>query len=266
MVKVSLIIPIHNVEKYLEKALDSACNQTLKDIEIICVDDCSTDNSKEILENFALKDSRIKTIYPDKKHNQGYARNIGINEAQGEYLMFLDSDDWLEYNACEVAYNYIKRHDFDIVAFNYYIYFEKNGQFKLKDYKNKSIFSAGIVWKNIYNTKFIKENNIQFGNLHHSEDNIFFIKSIILANSISFLRAPLYYYRKRANATSTTDTGEYCFETILAKEECYNIVQNYPENNFYLPSLAYTINTTLSIYKSNKKKIKKSSIKKNTTL
>ena len=68
-----------------------------------------------------------------------------ILSIRSDFIMFLDSDDWLEYNACEVAYNYIKRHDFDIVAFNYYIYFEKNGQFKLKDYKNKSIFSTCLT-------------------------------------------------------------------------------------------------------------------------
>ena len=96
MPKVSVIIPIYNTEKYLRKCLDSVCNQTLSDIEIICVNDCSTDNSLEILEEYASKDNRIKLI--DFKENKGaaVARNAGIDEAKGEYIGFVDSDDFVD--------------------------------------------------------------------------------------------------------------------------------------------------------------------------
>ena len=262
MPKVSVIIPAYNVEKYLEKAMDSVCSQTLKDIEIICINDGSTDNTDIILKNFANKDSRIKLINFKKSKGQGYARNIGITEAQGEYLMFLDSDDWLAKNACEKAYKHIVSCNADIVSFDNYVYYEKDNKYKIKTYENKPIFTAGIVWRNIYNTNFIKNNNIQFANLHIGEDNVFFVKSIMLAKEMSFIKEPLYYYRKRANSTSITDTSQYCWETITAKEECYNIAKSYPENIYYDESMAYSVNTILSVYKTFNKKISKLSRKK----
>ena len=105
MPKVSVIIPIYNTEKYLRKCLDSVCNQTLSDIEIICVNDCSTDNSLEILEEYASKDNRIKLI--DFKENKGaaVARNAGIDEAKGEYIGFVDSDDFIDLDFYEKLYN-----------------------------------------------------------------------------------------------------------------------------------------------------------------
>lgn len=262
MAKVSIIIPVYNVENYLEKALESVCVQTLKDIEIICINDCSTDNSIKILKKYKAQDERIKIIHLKQKHNPGFARNLGISNAKGDYLMFLDSDDWLAKNACEIAYNHINNSKADVSSFNYYIYYEKIGKIKLKDCENKSLFFAGIVWKNIYNTSFIKNNNILFGNVHVGEDNIFYIKSIMLANSITFINKPLYYYRKRANASSITDSAEYCFDAIKAKEECYKIAQSYPENSLYNDSLAYSINTILYMYQTFSNKIVKKSIKK----
>ena len=96
MPKVSVIIPVYNTEKYLEKCLDSVCNQTLSDIEIICVDDCSTDNSLNILKEYAQKDNRIKLIEFKENKGAAAARNEGIKAATGEYIGFIDSDDYPE--------------------------------------------------------------------------------------------------------------------------------------------------------------------------
>ena len=109
MTKVSIIIPVYNRENYLPKALDSAVNQTLKDIEIICIDDCSTDNSLGILKEYASKDNRIIVLEQKENQGQGVARNRALDIAKGEYIMCLDSDDWLELNACELAYNQISK-------------------------------------------------------------------------------------------------------------------------------------------------------------
>ena len=94
MPKVSVIIPVYNTEKYLKKCLDSVCNQTLSDIEIICIDDCSTDNSLNILKEYTLKDNRIKLIEFKENKGAAVARNTGIDEAKGEYIGFIDSDDY----------------------------------------------------------------------------------------------------------------------------------------------------------------------------
>ena len=116
MPKVSVIIPVYNVEKYLHQCLDSVANQTLKDIEIICVNDCSKDNSLDILNEYAKKDSRIKIINFEENKGPGVARNAALDIAQGEYIMFLDPDDWYELNACETAYNQIVENNNDIVV------------------------------------------------------------------------------------------------------------------------------------------------------
>ena len=96
--KISVIIPVYNVEKYLSECLDSIVNQTFKDIEVICVNDCSTDNSLSILKEYASKDKRIKIISISSNRGCGYARKIALREASGEYILLCDSDDKYSYN------------------------------------------------------------------------------------------------------------------------------------------------------------------------
>ena len=114
---ISVIIPIYNTEQYLKECLDSVCSQSYKDIEIICINDGSTDNSEEITRSYAQQDKRIKLI---SQKNQGLSitRNNGVSQAQGEYLFFLDSDDTIEQNAIETLYNRAERTQADIVICN----------------------------------------------------------------------------------------------------------------------------------------------------
>ena len=125
-VKVSIIIPVYNVEKYISQCLESAVNQSLKDIEIIIVDDCGSDNSMDIAQEYAKNDSRIKIIY--NKQNQGpfVSRNNAAIKASGEYLLCLDSDDFLDLKACEIAYNAAKDGYYDIIKFGTYDYTSKD--------------------------------------------------------------------------------------------------------------------------------------------
>ena len=112
-IKVSVIVPVYNVEKYLRQCLDSIINQTLKEIEILCINDGSTDSSPEILKEYEEKDSRIKII---NKKNAGLsaARNQGLELAKGEYVSFIDSDDWINETFCEALYTAAKKYDSDI--------------------------------------------------------------------------------------------------------------------------------------------------------
>lgn len=105
MPKVSVIIPVYNTEKYLRKCLDSVCNQTLSDIEIICVNDCSPDNSLEILNEYAQKDNRIKVINFEENKGVSIARNTGIDSATGEFIGFVDADDFVDLDFYEKLYN-----------------------------------------------------------------------------------------------------------------------------------------------------------------
>lgn len=115
--KVSVIVPVYNVEKYLEKCLETLISQTLKDIEIICINDGSKDSSLNILKKYALNDERIKII---DKHNEGLsaARNDGLNAATGEYIGYVDSDDWVDLNFYEKLYNAAKKYNAEAACAN----------------------------------------------------------------------------------------------------------------------------------------------------
>ena len=122
MSKVSVIIPVYNTEKFLRKCLDSVCNQTLQDIEIICINDCSTDGSLEILREYAGKDNRIKLIELLENCGAAKARNIGIDIAEGEYLGFVDSDDFIDLDFYKKLYGKAKETDADAVKGKLYLY------------------------------------------------------------------------------------------------------------------------------------------------
>ena len=123
--KISVVIPIYNVEKYLRQALSSVVNQTYRDLDIVCVDDGSTDNSLSILKEYAAQDNRIQIISQD---NQGIyiARQVGVNAAQGDYILFLDPDDWLELDACEKLSNFAKTSQADIIQYGAYVKCEED--------------------------------------------------------------------------------------------------------------------------------------------
>ena len=122
MVKVSVVVPVYNVQKYLKKCLDSIVNQTLKEIEIICVDDGSTDSSGEILDQYAAKDKRVRVIH---KKNTGYGNsmNIGFAAATGEYIGIVESDDFAELNMFETLYKVAHKNDLDVVKSSFYFYY-----------------------------------------------------------------------------------------------------------------------------------------------
>ena len=213
MVKVSIIVPVYNVEKYLSKCLESLINQTLKDIEIVCVNDGSTDNSLSILKEYANKDSRIKII---DKQNEGVsvARNTGINAATGKYLMFADSDDYLVENACEKALNTIEHNNSDICIFGHYDLVDGK---LVKSSVNKDIIKAQKqnnqtytdfsinIWDKIYNREFLIRNSINFiPNLKTSEDVIFNFICQFNNPNVSYSTEPLYVYRLTRENSATS--------------------------------------------------------------
>ena len=160
--KISIIIPVYNVEKYLAECLDSCINQTLEDIEIICVDDASPDNSIKILEEYQQKDSRIKIIRHEKNKNLGGARNTGLENATGEYIWFVDSDDYIDIKACQILYDAIKKFDVDMLCFSalQFVDTNKNRQFIYDKY-----FHQGIQINKVYHPK-TNWREIHFSNLN----------------------------------------------------------------------------------------------------
>ena len=212
--KVSVIIPVYNVEKYLPKCLDSVVNQTLKDIEIICINDGSTDNSPTILKNYAANDKRIKIIN-QKNAGQGTARNNGIKQASGAYLYFVDSDDWIDETCLEKLYKRISECGADLCIYGIYAYEEATDTVSKNSYYNLSCYGDNInnictyTYKELipvilrrfgpffklYKTSWFKENNLYFAEGMHFEDVITHVKSMILAGKICFCNENLYYYR-----------------------------------------------------------------------
>lgn len=165
MIKVSVIVPIYNVAEYLPKCLDSLCNQTLQEIEIIGIDDCSPDNSGSILDIFAQKDSRIVAIHNKTNQKTANSRNIGLKNARGEYVAFVDGDDYIDLDFLEKLYNNAIKHKADISKG-----LSKNISKKKitvvndnKEIEEKGKYHFyGRLWTAIYKKDFLKKNNIKF--------------------------------------------------------------------------------------------------------
>ena len=224
MYKLSVIIPVYNVENYLRECLDSIINQTVKDIEIICVDDGSTDSSPDILKEYQNKDSRIRIITKENG-GQASARNLGIKEAQGEYIAFIDSDDFIEAEMLEKLYTKANDNNLDIamckiatydnqtkeIKDNVWYYmlgvfrdFEKD-IFNHKDTKEFTCHIAVTPYNKIYKTTLLKENNILFPEGLIFEDEKFFYDTYLRAKRVSIVDEFLYYYRINRKG-STVDT------------------------------------------------------------
>ena len=223
MPKFSIIIPVYNVEEYLEECLESIINQSFKDFEVICVNDGSTDNSLEILQKYAENDERFKVLNQENQ-GQGVARNNALNIANGEYILFVDPDDFIELNMLEVFNERLDIQNVDVAFFDYQI-FGENTKTKIvrfmdemKNTLNLNIndnfifnwqelvkdnfrYTAMMVWNKVYSNKFLKENHIQFAPNKHAEDHIFSISATLLANKISYIKKTLYYYRKRSDSS-----------------------------------------------------------------
>lgn len=210
--KVSIIIPVYNTEEYIEKNLNSLVNQTLREIEIIVVNDGSTDNSMTIVEEFAARDSRIKIIN-QRNLKQGAARNNGIKIAGGEYIGFVDSDDWVDLDYYERLYNTAKKYNSDLaLATNVRI---GNGQTKKRIHITKEDFITDLQkkmdichqWKDgcptnkLYRRSFLETNNIVFPEGVSCEDKIFTTKSVYYANGIATVPNLYYYYFRNPNST-----------------------------------------------------------------
>ena len=262
MPKVSVIVPVYNVEEYLRQALDSVVNQTLEDLEIICVDDCSTDNSLDILKEYASKDSRFKIYQQKENQGQGVARNIALDMATGEYIMFLDPDDWLDIHACEIAYNKIKKNNNDIVFFNFNYYKETPNTIIIKksqhlkflyDYLDNDdiklyeieglTFTSAAIWCQIYNRKFLKDNNTKFSETRTCEDNPFYFTAICNAKSISVIMKEIYYYRMRVS-TEAPYYIQHWKDVFKNKYLAYEVVKNCSNSNIFLKAyIPYYWNT-----------------------
>ena len=219
MVDISIIVPIYNASKYLKKCLDSLVNQTKKELEFILINDGSTDNSEDIIKSY--NDSRIK-YFKRSNHGIGKTRNFGINKSTGKYIMFLDSDDYLEENACEVLYEKIDKEKLDLVVCDFYRVvndskiIEKITSFKntsLKDNPNLLLNVNLAPWNKIYRSDLIKNNNIKFIEDLKYEDAPFVALSLLKSKKIGKVDKTLVYYTIHEKS-ETTVRDERIFDII----------------------------------------------------
>lgn len=234
MPKLSILIPIYNVEQYLEECLDSVINQTLKNIEIICLNDGSTDNSLSILKDYAKKDTRIKII---DKQNSGYGHtmNIGLENATGEYIGIVEPDDYVPLDMYEILYNKAIKNDVDLIKADFYRFKGSGNNLELtlnkldcsNKYYNKVInlrkdfepykFIMN-TWSGIYKREFIEKYHIRHNETPGAsfQDNGFWFQTFMYAKRAYFLDKPLYMNR-RDNPNSSVKNKEkvYCVPNEL---------------------------------------------------
>lgn len=219
----SIIVPVHNSSMYLEKCIGSILGQSYKDIELILVENSSTDNSLQICEKYQEKDSRIKVIVVKEK-GAARARNCGIRVANGEYITFVDSDDYLHENAYEILLNKLKKTKADAICYSYKYVCEDGEDLqwyepRLSKYE-KECFSGietvkifltskdieGFCWNKIFRMDFFKSNNIFFEeNKTAYEDMAIMFDALLACNSVVFCSEKLYFYRQVKNSLTHSD-------------------------------------------------------------
>lgn len=235
MPKVSVIIPVYNVEKYLNECLDSVVNQTLKDIEIICVNDGSTDNSLSILQEYAKNDERVKIA---DKQNGGYgqAMNFGLSNATGDFIGIVEPDDYIALNMYEDLYNLATENNADIVKSPFFENFDTPKKKEISKINwNKShklpnkifsleecplfLFFHPSVWSCIYKKTFLEENNIKFIEAKGAgwTDNPFQVETMISAKRIFYTGKAYYYWRIR-NINPSDDLRDYTLPFVRSDE------------------------------------------------
>ena len=280
---ISIIVPVYNVEKYLSQCLDSLVNQTMNDIEIICINDGSKDESLSILQYYSQKDSRFKII---DKLNEGVsiARNVGLLHALGDYVMFVDSDDWLDLETCEVAYKTAKEHNADCVYFSYTKVFEGHkienhlfaerkvvlcGDTFISGFYRRLIGPMGIELASPQNIDSLvspcmqlfkrdligKSKFINIKEIGTAEDLLFQLEIYKNCNKLVYLDKPYYFYRRTEIGTLTTkympdkyEKWRILFNYIRKISECetYTTFQDALNNRIALSSLGLGLNEVYS--------------------
>ena len=258
--QVSIIVPVYNVENYIERCLNSLVNQTFKDIEIITINDGSTDKSLELLNKYAKEDIRISVIDLGDE-GVSYCRNLGIEKANGKYIMFVDSDDWIDSSMVEVMYKKAEENKLDLVMCSYIREFKDHSKEKIFNLPEEIIYkedkvknellrklvgpvkeelsnpemldALGTVWGKLYRADILKENKLKFVDLNEigsAEDTLFNIFTFNYLSKVMFLNKPMYHYW-RDNPKSVT--SQYNPKLKEQRKVFFKYISDFiKENNF----------------------------------
>ncbi len=255
---ISIVIPVYNVESFLPKCLDSILSQTYRNIEVVCVNDNSTDTSLKILNKYSQTDNRIKVI---NQENQGasVARNTALDNCTGDYIMFVDSDDWIEEDTCDIALDNINKYDADLVLWDYVREFSNTSQaknifkesvvFDETDVKNKlhrrmigllgeelktpeKADALCTIWGKLYKAKLIQQEKIRFYDIRKIgtyEDGLFNLDVMNNVKRAVYIPNTLYHYRKN-NSSSITRKVDLNFEK--KRDHLYEYMKTYIDENY----------------------------------
>lgn len=239
-IKVSVIVPVYNVEKFIDKCLNSLVNQTLKEIEIIVVNDGSPDNSQKIIDKYVKKYPEKVQSFIKENGGQGSARNYGLKKASGEYIGYVDSDDFVEKDMYKKLYNKAKENNYDIVVCGNYNVSE--------DYQNKNIdafinnyntdlenifFGKMAVWNKIYKRDILIKNKLEFKEKVWYEDLAFTLKAIMNSNTFAFIDEPLYDYLIREGSTMNNSNVQRNLEILDAFNDILSYIQHNKKEEYF---------------------------------
>lgn len=267
MAKISVIVPVYNVEKYIEKCLNSLVNQTFKDIEIIIINDGSTDSSEKIILQFLDKYDNIKYF---KKINGGLsdARNYGMEKATSKYIAFLDSDDYVEKTLYEKLYSRAEKENLDVVEADFIWEYENkkktdNGK-KLKDKWDILLYGRVVAWNKLYKRKIIEE---KFPSGLRYEDVEFYYKLIPNISRYGLVSEPLIHYVQRSNSLSNNQNEKTAdifqiFKNVINFYKSNNLLEDYGNEVEYSVSRILLCSSLKRIFKIQDENLKKELIDK----
>lgn len=239
-IKVSVIVPVYNVEKFIDKCLNSLVKQSLKEIEIIVVNDGSPDNSQKIIDKYVKKYPEKVQSFIKENGGQGSARNYGLKKASGEYIGYVDSDDFVEKDMYKKLYNKAKENNYDIVVCGNYNVSE--------DYQNKNIdafinnyntdlenifFGKMAVWNKIYKRDILIKNKLEFKEKVWYEDLAFTLKAIMNSNTFAFIDEPLYDYLIREGSTMNNSNVQRNLEILDAFNDILSYIQHNKKEEYF---------------------------------
>ncbi len=248
MTKVSVVVPVYNTEKYLVKCLESLVKQTLQDIEIVIVDDGSTDNSSQIIEQYRCSYSNVK-VFTKENGGQATARNLGITKCSGEYIGFMDSDDYVALDMFENMYQRAITENADFVECNYR-YVKVNGQeeLELKTYgdvrpylDNRDMFFNPLVspWNKLYKAELLQNPMIYFPEGYIYEDTSFFIKAIPYIKKSVYVNEPYVTHILRDSSTMNINKSKKIGDIFYVLEDIINCFQQNKLDEAYKNELEY---------------------------
>ena len=261
MAKISVIIPVHNVATYLPCCLDSVLAQSFQDTEILCINDCSTDNSLEVLQQYAKRDARIKVFCNEKNIGAALSRNVGLEHATGEYIYFMDSDDWIDADYLEVMLKTIEKAQTDVI-FNMNVLQETAqgatlySQPSMKDIDAKGEFlnrwkmitdMPCLLWARLYKRDFLTKHDLKFvATKNTCEDFIFHYVSHIYTDRTFVFMGPAYHYRIHNSSITAQTKADKLWDTHFIA--AYGAIYDYYKEHGFLDHLPIKIFNVMSCF------------------